>query len=64
MQFLPSVLLLAHASTRPGPHALKKIEHGYSLKAGLDLAWAAAPLAVSERGGQMTVALRDPGVEI
>lgn len=57
----PSVLLLAPVSTQPSPETLKKILHEYSLRSELDSAWAARPLAVSERGGQTTLVLEDPG---
>ena len=59
----PSVLLLAPASTRPSPETLKKIDHEYSLRSELDSAWAVRPLALSERGAQMTLVLEDPGGE-
>src|SRR5882757_1648351 len=60
---LPSVLLLAPASTRPSPETLKKIDHEYSLRSELDSAWAVRPLALSERGSQMMLVLEDPGGE-
>jgi hypothetical protein len=41
--------------------ALKKLEHGYSLKKELDSAWAARPLAVTEHLGQTAIVLEDPG---
>src|SRR5258706_16147420 len=56
-----SVLLLAPASTRPSPETLKKLDHEYSLRSELDSAWAVRPLALSERSGQMTLVLEDPG---
>ena len=59
----PSVLLLAPASTRPSPETLKKLEYEYSLRSELDSAWAVRPLALSERSGQMTLVLEDPGGE-
>jgi len=60
---LPSVLLLIPASTRPTLETQKKIEHEYSLRAELESAWAARPLALSERGAQMSLVLEDPGGE-
>jgi len=60
---LPSVLLLAPASTRPSPETLKKIDHEYSLRSELDSAWAVRPLALSERGEQISLVLDDPGGE-
>jgi serine/threonine protein kinase len=56
-----SVLLLAPASTRPSPETLKKLDHEYSLRGELDSAWAVRPLAFSERSGQKTLVLEDPG---
>jgi hypothetical protein len=60
---VPSVLLLAPASTRPSPEKLKKIDHEYSLRSELDSAWAVRPPALSELGAQMTLVLEDPGGE-
>ena len=60
---LPSVLLLAPASTRPSPETLKKIDHEYSLRSELDPAWPVRSLALSERRAQMTLVLEDPGGE-
>ena len=61
---LPSVLLLAPASTRPSPETLKKIDHEYSLRSELDPAWPVRSLALSERGAQMSSpVLEDPSGE-
>jgi len=60
---LPPLLLLAPASTRPSPETLKKIKHQYSLRSDLDSAWAARPLALSERDSQTDLVLEDPGGE-
>ena len=60
---LPSVLLLAPASTRPGPEVLEKINHEYSLRGELDSTWAVRPLALSQRGAQVALVLEDPGGE-
>jgi PAS domain S-box-containing protein len=59
----PSVLLLTPASTRPSPETVKKIDHEYSLRSELDPDWAVMPLALSERGAQVTLVLEDPGGE-
>jgi hypothetical protein len=59
----PSVFLLAPASMQPALETLKKIEYEYSLRDELDSAWAVRPLALSERCGQMTLVLEDPGGE-
>src|SRR5215469_12878309 len=58
-----SVLLLVPASTRPSPETLKKLDHEYSLRSELDSPWAVRPLALSERGEQVTLVLEDPGGE-
>jgi serine/threonine protein kinase len=58
----PSVLLVAPASTRPGPETLKKLDE-YSLRSELDSAWAVRPLALSERSEPITLVLEDPGGE-
>jgi len=60
---LPSILLLVPVSMRPAPETLKKIEHEYSLRDELDLAWAVRPLALSEQRGRTTLVLEDPGGE-
>jgi PAS domain S-box-containing protein len=60
---LPSILLLAPASTQPGLETLKKIEYEYSLRDELDSAWAVRPLALSEHRGQKMLVLEDPGGE-
>src|SRR5229473_5898495 len=59
----PSVLLQVPASTRPSPETLKKLDHEYSLRGELDSAWAVRPLDLSERSGQTTLVLEDPGGE-
>jgi len=59
----PSVLLLAPTSMQPALATLKKLEHEYSLRDELDSAWAVRSLAVSERRGQTTLVLEDPGGE-
>src|SRR5580692_5287370 len=60
---LPSILLLAPASTQPALETLKKIEYEYLLRDELDSAWAVRSLALSEQRGQMTLVLEDPGGE-
>lgn len=49
------------ASAHPGPDTLRRIDHEYSLRAELDTAWTAQPLALSHYNGQPVLALRDPG---
>ena len=59
----PSVFLLAPVSARPALETLKKIEHEYSLRDGLDSAWAVRPLALSQHRGQPALVLENPGGE-
>jgi serine/threonine protein kinase len=58
-----SVLVLAPASERPAPAMVARLEHEYSLRDELDLAWAARPLALSHRAGRPMLILEDPGGE-
>jgi PAS domain S-box-containing protein len=60
---LPSILLLAPASTQPALETLKKIESEYSLRDELDSAWAVRCLTLSEHRGQMALVFEDPGGE-
>jgi len=59
----PSVLLLAPVSTRPAAESLNRMEHEYSLRAELDLSWAARPFALSQFNGQTMLVLENPGGE-
>src|SRR6266478_6663582 len=60
---VPSVLLLSPVSKQPAPGSLKKLENEYSLKDGLDSAWAVRPVVLSRESGQVTLVLEDPGGE-
>jgi predicted ATPase/signal transduction histidine kinase len=60
---LPSVLLLAAASTQGASATLKKMEHEYSLRDDLDPVWAIRPQAVSEQRGRAILVFEDPGRE-
>ncbi|MFL9934109.1 AAA family ATPase [Paraburkholderia sp. RL18-103-BIB-C] len=42
---------------------IKRLEHEYSLKAELDAAWAARPVALSRYNDRLTLVLEDPGGE-
>jgi PAS domain S-box-containing protein len=55
------VLVLAPAKEEAGPESLKRLEHEYSLKADLDPAWAARPLAISFHWNRSVLVLEDPG---
>jgi hypothetical protein len=42
----------------------KRLEHEYSLRAELDVAWAARPVALSRYHGHLALVLEDPGGEL
>ena len=42
---------------------LNRLEHEYALRAELDIAWAARPVAMSRYHEQVTLVLEDPGGE-
>jgi PAS domain S-box-containing protein len=58
------ILMLGPASAHPGPETLRRIDHEYSLRAELDMAWTAQPLAPSHYNGQPVLVLRDPGGDL
>jgi serine/threonine protein kinase len=58
---LPPILLVDAVDTSPG--SLKRLEHEYALKAELDAAWAARPLALSRFNDRLALVLEDPGGE-
>src|SRR5690242_11180990 len=60
---LPTVLLVTPLAAPPGPVSLRRIEQEYSLRAELDPAWAAQPLALVSDRGHATLVLADPGGE-
>ncbi len=57
------ILMLAPASSHPGPDILRRIDHEYSLRNELDPAWAAQPLALAHYNRQRALVCRDPGGE-
>src|ERR1700731_2794355 len=57
------VLAIALTAEHPSPHALRRLEHEYSLAAELDPAWAARPLALTRHEGRTVLVLQDPGGE-
>src|ERR1700732_263429 len=57
------VLAIALTAEHPSPHALRRLEHEYSLAAELDPGWAARPLALTRHEGQTILVLKDPGGE-
>src|SRR5260370_23540404 len=60
---LPSVLLLAPASTRPTVETLRKLQHASRLRDQLDSAWAVRPLTLAQHRGNPALVLEDPGGE-
>jgi hypothetical protein len=56
----PSILAVTAASERPTLACLRRMEHEYSLRAELDPAWAAIPLALTRHEGRTTLVLKDP----
>jgi PAS domain S-box-containing protein len=58
---LPPVLLVTAKDTSLA--SLKRLEHEYALRAELDDAWAARPVALSRYHGHLVLVLEDPGGE-
>src|SRR6202158_2991796 len=56
---LAPILLVAAEDTSLG--CVERLEHEYSLKAELDVDWAARPAALTHDNGRMTLVLEDPG---
>src|SRR5207237_442569 len=59
----PTILLVTPLAERPAPDSLRRMEQEYSLRAELDPAWAAQPLALVSHQGRTTLVLTDPGGE-
>src|SRR6266849_7629338 len=57
------VLAIVLSAERPSPQNLRRLEHEYSLRAELDPAWAAKPLALTHHEGRTILVLNDPGGE-
>jgi hypothetical protein len=55
---LPPVLLVTAKDTSLA--CLKQVEHEYALRAELDDAWAARPIALSRYRGHLVLVLEDP----
>jgi PAS domain S-box-containing protein len=58
---LSPILLITAEDASPG--SLKRLQHEYALKAELDAAWAAQPVALSHYNDRLTLVLEDPGGE-
>src|SRR6202051_2448145 len=57
------VLVVAPLREHTAPRSLRRMEHEYSLRANLDPAWAARPLALAAHQGRPALVLEDPGGE-
>jgi predicted ATPase/signal transduction histidine kinase/GAF domain-containing protein/CheY-like chemotaxis protein len=60
---LTPTLVVAPLREHTAPRTLRRMEHEYSLRAELDPAWAARPLALASRQGNSVLVLEDPGGE-
>jgi hypothetical protein len=58
---LPPVLLVAAEDT--SLESFERLEHEFALKAELNAAWAARPVALSRQDDRMALVLEDPGGE-
>jgi PAS domain S-box-containing protein len=58
---LAPILLVVADDASSG--SLKRLQHEYALKAELDAAWAARPIALSRYNDRLTLVLEDPGGE-
>jgi PAS domain S-box-containing protein len=58
-----SVLLRVPLGDEPSPAALRRMAHEYELRAALDPAWSAQPIAMHSRGRQTVLVLGDCGGE-
>ena len=59
----PSLLMVTPRAERPAPASLQRMEQEYALRADLDPAWAAQPLALVSHNGRTVLVLADPGGE-
>jgi len=57
------VLVVAPKTGSASAEVLRRIEHEYALRAELDLAWAAPPIALTRHRDRMALVLADPGGE-
>jgi PAS domain S-box-containing protein len=55
------ILVLSPAEEYPVPDTLKRLEHEYSLRAELEAAWAARPIAITHHWDRPVLVLDDPG---
>src|SRR5215475_9179311 len=57
----PSFLGLSPVTEHPVPATIKKIEHEFSLKDELNLAWAIRPIALTQQQNRTMLVFEDPG---
>src|SRR5260221_5903154 len=57
------VLIVAPLSKQPAQGILRRLEHEYTLRTGLDPAWAVLPLALVRENGRTVLVLEDQGGE-
>jgi hypothetical protein len=57
------ILLVTPVAEHPSPKTLDRLEHEYALRAELDRAWAARPLALTHYDNRLALVLEDPGGE-
>ena len=55
------VLVLVPTVEYPRPEGLKRLEHEYSFRKELDLAWAARPIELARHWDRTVLVLEDPG---
>ena len=55
------ILVLSPAVEYPAPDTLKRLEHEYALRAELESAWAARPIAITHHWDRTVLVLDDPG---
>jgi PAS domain S-box-containing protein len=60
---LPPILLVTPVAEHPSPKSLERLEHEYALRAELDRAWAARPIALTHYDNRLALVLEDPGGE-
>ena len=60
---LAPILLVAPGGEYPSPGSLQRLEHEYALRTELAADWAARPVELLQRGGQLMLVLADPGGE-
>jgi PAS domain S-box-containing protein len=57
------ILVVALQERHASVESLKRLEHEHALRAELDIAWAARPIALTRHRGRVSLVLEDPGGE-